>query len=517
MPPPRKGSVSTHGDHYDVRVRLVTGALSPRIHLEPGLTHEQAQAEALELQREYDREQTRPAAPVGGPTLDAWAELWFADRERRGLTSVLSDRSRWRKWVSPRLGARPIAVVTTTELEAFVEYLDEVVRGEEIAAQTASNIWVLLSQAFDDAAHAKTLALRTRPNNPAAGVRKPDSAPARSKAYLYPSEVLRLLSCAEVPVAFRRAVAVAVYLYLRTAEHRALTWAAVDEERRVVLVHESEDRDGAKKSTKGRRARRVPIEPPLVPLLQAMRAEGGELGAELAGNQHMPRSLRRWLLRAGVTREELHVSTKDKTRKPMTWHDLRATGLTWCAIRGDEPLRIMARAGHTDLETTMLYVREAEVLRDGFGEVFPALPLEALGVVGSEQTPSAERGVHSGSSQDRSRWEQMPSSKEGGSVAGSRFALVDSAAIRGVARVDATEQRDTPQNTAAAGAVNDPRGRAVEALAAALPLLLGAGEPEAARLVSEALALLLRPARGADVANDNEPPPAWRGVWRAAA
>ena len=39
--------------------------------------------------------------------------------------------------------------------------------------------------------------------------------------------------------------------------------------------------------------------------------------------------------------------------------------------RGDEPLRIMHRAGHKDLTTTMGYVREAENLRAGFGTVLP--------------------------------------------------------------------------------------------------------------------------------------------------
>jgi hypothetical protein len=41
------------------------------------------------------------------------------------------------------------------------------------------------------------------------------------------------------------------------------------------------------------------------------------------------------------------------------------------AIRGEEPLRIMQRAGHGNFQTTQLYVREADAIRDGFGEVFP--------------------------------------------------------------------------------------------------------------------------------------------------
>ena len=61
-------------------------------------------------------------------------------------------------------------------------------------------------------------------------------------------------------------------------------------------------------------------------------------------------------------------------RKALTFHDLRATGITWCAVRGDDPLRIMQRAGHATFSTTQIYIREAENLRIGFGTVFPPLP-----------------------------------------------------------------------------------------------------------------------------------------------
>jgi hypothetical protein len=44
------------------------------------------------------------------------------------------------------------------------------------------------------------------------------------------------------------------------------------------------------------------------------------------------------------------------------------------AARGDDPLRIMQRAGHADFETTKIYMREAENLAATFGDVFPVLP-----------------------------------------------------------------------------------------------------------------------------------------------
>ncbi|MBK7398397.1 MAG: site-specific integrase [Myxococcales bacterium] len=49
-------------------------------------------------------------------------------------------------------------------------------------------------------------------------------------------------------------------------------------------------------------------------------------------------------------------------------HDLRATGITWMAVRGDDPLKIRQRAGHQHIATKM---RLAEDVRAGFGEAFP--------------------------------------------------------------------------------------------------------------------------------------------------
>lgn len=49
------------------------------------------------------------------------------------------------------------------------------------------------------------------------------------------------------------------------------------------------------------------------------------------------------------------------------------------AVRGDNPLKIKQRLGHTTVSTTEVYIREAEAVRDGFGEVFPAPARRARG------------------------------------------------------------------------------------------------------------------------------------------
>ena len=110
-----------------------------------------------------------------------------------------------------------------------------------------------------------------------------------------------------------------------------------------------------------------------------MRQEaGGKEGARYRRDgSKLSRQLQRCLQLANVTRADL--TTSDATRKAMTFHDLRATGITWCAVRGDDPLKIKQRAGHATFSTTEGYIREAENLRDGFGEVFPPLPTSLFG------------------------------------------------------------------------------------------------------------------------------------------
>jgi integrase len=68
--------------------------------------------------------------------------------------------------------------------------------------------------------------------------------------------------------------------------------------------------------------------------------------------------LRKYLGWAGVTRVDLFAD--DATRRPINFHDLRHSGITWRAVRGDEPLKIQRAAGHDDLRTTQRYINEAQ-------------------------------------------------------------------------------------------------------------------------------------------------------------
>lgn len=122
--------------------------------------------------------------------------------------------------------------------------------------------------------------------------------------------------------------------------------------------------------TKSETARRLAIEPTLVPLLAAIhkragRPRTGRVLQDMPPWHDLAKGLRLYVALAGLTHVELH--RKGPTRRWLPFHDLRATGVTWMAVRGDDPLKIRQRAGHQHLVTTERYIRLAKAVRVGRG------------------------------------------------------------------------------------------------------------------------------------------------------
>jgi integrase len=272
-----------------------------------------------------------------------------------------------------------MAAVTTEDLERFVQFLDEQVLSGDIRRwKTARNIWGLVSKAFDDAAHGKTLELRVRKDNPATDVRPPDEGTELGKQFLYPSEFVALMSCERLPRRWIELVALSIYLYCRAGELEALHVEDVDLLHRVIHIHRAVDRDhDSVKETKTNSPRRIPIEPHILPLLERTIEQAQVAGrvrlVEMPPLCDLAPRLRKYLEWAGVARAELYRTTE--TSKQMTWHDLRATAATWLAIRSTPPQMIMALCGHENMETTLGYVRLAAVLHVDPTSVFPPISL----------------------------------------------------------------------------------------------------------------------------------------------
>jgi integrase len=323
----------------------------------------------------------RPAEPV-----EQYAKRWLDEREGR-VHSIRDDRSRMRLHVLPVLGPLDARTFTRDDVEHVRDELDEKITSGRLAWTTVASCWTLVTSMCADMMSAKKRELRIRDDNPCRDVKAPERGARKAKQYLYPSEFLQFVSCESIPLRWRRAVTLAIYTYTRDAELRVLRWD--DVAHGVVDITRAYNRrePGEVKGTKSDSPRRFAVEPKLRPLIDAMREESGDTGLviDLASERAMARNIRRWLWKAGVRRAALHETNAQSQN--ITWHDLRATGATWMAVRGDDPLKIMQRCGHRDYGTTLRYVREAEAVRDGFGEPFPTLPPCLL------DAPAASRGT----------------------------------------------------------------------------------------------------------------------------
>ena len=144
---------------------------------------------------------------------EAWVTAWLADRLVRGLTSTRENESHYREHVVPVLGDKHVRDWTSADMRALCASLDAKVQAHAIAWKTATNIWGTATRMCSDACESKITALRVRTSNPSTGVRGPDRGERKVKQYLWPSEFLRFVGCGAVPLAWRRLVALAAYIY----------------------------------------------------------------------------------------------------------------------------------------------------------------------------------------------------------------------------------------------------------------------------------------------------------------
>lgn len=308
-----------------------------------------------------------------GETLDAWSRRWAKSRSGR-IRGAERELGRYQQWIAPRLGTRPVAAITRAEVEDWIEHMESAVTAGQLRGTTAWRIWTVLRTMMRDASAGRVKALRLRNDNPTTGLRF-DRGTARVGTFLYPSEFLRLMNCERIPLELRRQYALALYLYPRAGELAALEWPDIDIATGRIHIHRSLGRDGETRATKTGEDRQFIAERALMPLLRSMhraaRGRGHIIG--LGERTSKGATLRRDLRHAGCRRADLYAS--DATRRPFTFHDLRATGITWQAMRGDSPTAIMERVGHQHLATTERYMRRGRLMALARGErVFPAPP-----------------------------------------------------------------------------------------------------------------------------------------------
>jgi hypothetical protein len=294
VPPPRTGSVEprkrANGSvYFRARIRLADDSRLrvdvPEQYSKPAggkTAKERAELYALAVQEREDeggeqgpllvakraREalEAKQRDPRNGETRTRYRERLDAYRLELGRPTLRYDRSSWSKWIAPHLGHLPIAKVTRDDVERVRDALDkEITRHkrtegkERMSAKRARNVWTVVTTTFKAAMQAKRRDLRVSDDNPCASVLPPERGDSRRRTFVYPTEMLALFACADVPLEWRELYALACYTYLRPGELRALTWADVDLKAGVLHISKAYDEDAKEvKAPKTRIFKRVP-------------------------------------------------------------------------------------------------------------------------------------------------------------------------------------------------------------------------------------------------------------------
>jgi integrase len=424
MPPPRTGSVESlrradGSTYFRARIRLADDSRErvdvPEKYSTPAggkTAKERAELYALAVQEREDEggeqgpllvakrarlaEAAKKSDPRHGETADTWHERYLAHCIERGLSTVGDKRYRWGKWISPSIGAKPIAKVTRSEIEDIRDALDKAIRAYEkegpgpgrLAWKTAANVWGELTVSFGEAQRSKRRDLRVVEVDPTHGVQPPETGGSKSKVYPYPAEALAVFGCEDIPLDWRELHAVAAYTYLRPGELHVLTWGDVDLEDQKIRITKAWDYKGKRiKSTKTDESREIPIEPNLLPLLarlrkEAVRAAEGDASAVRAAlvvpllsrmnHDDVAEFTRQHFEHAKCVRPRLYA--RGSAERRLVFRSWRDAGITWSIVRGDDVVRVQRRAGHKLIATTMRYVVEAENRGATFGVPFPPLP-----------------------------------------------------------------------------------------------------------------------------------------------
>jgi integrase len=376
------GHLMTDADgNRRVRVSMPDGT-RPIFDLTKGATEAEAKAEAAALSQIARKGGLKRAPAKPAPKHETCAEWWdryFDLQTKKGRVTVKDARGRVKNWVLPILKGKVMRLVTPDDLRRVVNRIDEAIESGAIKSKTGDNIWGDVTSAFRAACSSKVTELRIREDNPTEKVEGPESGPDREKPILYPTEIVALLSCEEVPVERRRIYALALYLGARSNELAALQASSFDLEHQQVTIDRQVDRETKDdRQTKTRRVRSFTLEPAVLELLAAMcddRPRGRLL--DMPPDEERAALLRQDLLTAKVTRAALHVEN-DPLRVPLWFHHLRDTCLTMMAIRGDDPLKIQFRGGHTDFKMTQKYISRAKNLPPNIGVPFPEIPESLL-------------------------------------------------------------------------------------------------------------------------------------------
>lgn len=359
-----------------------------------------------------------------GETCNAWFDR-FCKYRRDEVASVDKDRSRWKHYIAPHIGPKPIAEVSADDIENIRDEIKRQVlayraadnmRGpDRMAPKSGQNIWCVLTTAFKYAAgrhgprELRVPELQGKGKNPCADIPPPPVGPSKLRHWIYPSELAAALASPKNALEWKEAIAIGVYLHLRPGELHELRVRDLDLDAGEVHITRSwdEDKKEVKQTKSAAGIRHVTIPATLKPLLECIKRDRGPhdhvapIVASTPEDEHAD-TFRAFLKNGGACRAAIFVDVS--THERIDFRSIRDTGITWRFLAGDRAEVVQREAGHKDLKTTLGYAKEVSDRRGRFGEPFPTLPTDLAAAPAARPiSPSPQTGPQVRSTPERNR------------------------------------------------------------------------------------------------------------------
>ncbi len=287
---------------------------------------------------------SRPKLADAATTFDDIAQKWISGELARdhcdyvrAKRSAASDKSRYNKWIKPKVGNVPVKGFTTEHAEAVMA---QAIGGDSSRRHVVNFMQRLLAMCV--------YPLKLIVANPLPKGFRPRLKKKRGKTFLYADEDARLLACTAVPLAHRILYGVLAREGLRKSEALAMTTKDLDLEHGMIHLDKNKTDEPRMWDARpeGVRALRWWIEGGL----------SSSVLFQLEG-EHLAQTFREHLALAGIERERLFSDTEEKS--PIVLHDLRATFVTLSLAAGKSEAWISARTGHRSSEQIATYRRQA--------------------------------------------------------------------------------------------------------------------------------------------------------------
>lgn len=286
-------------------------------------------------------------------TVSQLADQWTAARQADWSPRVRKEYPRQvKKWITPRLGDRPIRKVTTRELDLFYAQLQtEVATDSRDGARTVGAIHTILRSMFTQAVRWGLLTV-----NPAANARPPreQHSPIVPPD---PTAIRALLASLDEDLSLAAFVRMAATTGCRRSELCALQWDDIDLDRGVLVVTRAVDGAGGVKPTKTGQAKTMALDAATVAALVRWRAQLLELALAMKAGTPVwvfpaSRDLSRWVNPSTMSHRWSRLRAEHSLDK-VKLHHLRHFMASQMLAAGVDVRTVANRLGHANPTTTL--------------------------------------------------------------------------------------------------------------------------------------------------------------------